>query len=403
MIGTPRSKHFRAMRWVELFAAASVVATCLFATVSFADEYSTISQSTVLGRTTGIPTGIATAFLPEQTPDEDIGRVDFVTEAAFYFKNMELFGLEEVEGETLFGVLLPLRFQYRADARLQFEVGAILGADYGDDERVNVTEPLVRLTYAPKTDLFLVAGTIHPTHWIHDALVDDTNKLRGRAEQGVQLRIDRARFKQDIWANWRIRETGVRAEEFEIAAANQLRLIDNVLWLDAQGIWSHAGGQISSDSRLEHSLGFLVGASLGTGRRSGFVTIDDARLFGRYLYSIESGRGIDRDTGSGWEIAAATTLPLGKTTRGRIHASYFAGHGLEAERGDPLYLIDDYIQLGGSLLFRPLPGLGIETGILGQWTDDELNFTYTVNFVWGQGFATPIRAIPVAPVAPAVR
>lgn len=49
--------------------------------------------------------------------------------------------------------------------------------------------------------------------------------------------------------------------------------------------------------------------------------------------------------------------------------------------------------LGGSLLFRPLPGLGIETGILGQWTDAELNFTYTVNFVWGQVFTTPLRSI----------
>ncbi|MEO1916046.1 MAG: hypothetical protein ABGW98_19575, partial [Myxococcales bacterium] len=88
---------------------------------------------------------------------------------------------------------------------------------------------------------------------------------------------------------------------------------------------------------------------------------------------------------------ASTTIPIGETKTARIHASYFSGHGLEAERGDPLYRIDDYIQLGGSLVFRPLRGLGIETGILGQWTDDELNYTYTVNFVWGQGFATPIR------------
>jgi hypothetical protein len=254
---------------------------------------------------------------------------------------MELFGLDEVEGETLFGVLLPLRFQYRADARLQFELGAILGADYGDSKRVNVTEPLVRLTYSPSPEVYVVAGTIHPTHWIHDALVDDTNKLRGRAEQGVQLRVDRAHFKQDVWVNWRIREERVRAEEFEIALANQLRLLDDTLWLDAQGIWSHAGGQISLDDRLEHSIGFLVGASLGCGPSFALIPIEEARLSARYLYSIESGRGIERDTGSGWEVAASTTIPIGETKAARIHASYFSGHGLEAERGDPLYRIDD--------------------------------------------------------------
>ncbi len=382
------SNLFDVLVWAGL---GVTVLLCVAPQAALADEYSTLSQSTVLGRTTGIPTGTSAVFAPADATDEEIGRVDFITEAAFYFKNMELFGLDEVEGETLFGVLLPLRFQYRADARLQFELGAILGADYGDSKRVNVTEPLVRLTYSPSPEVYVVAGTIHPTHWIHDALVDDTNKLRGRAEQGVQLRVDRALFKQDVWVNWRIREERVRAEEFEIALANQLRLLDDTLWLDAQGIWSHAGGQISLDDRLEHSIGFLVGASLGCGPSFALIPIEEARLSARYLYSIESGRGIERNTGSGWEVAASTTIPIGETKTARIHASYFSGHGLEAERGDPLYRIDDYIQLGGSLVFRPLRGLGIETGILGQWTDDELNYTYTVNFVWGQGFATPIR------------
>jgi hypothetical protein len=116
-------------------------------------------------------------------------------------------------------------------------------------------------------------------------------------------------------------------------------------------------------------------------------------LGGRFFYSIKSGRGIERETGLGWETSLVLTTPVGRTTQGRIHASYYAGSKFLGERGDPLYYLGRYIQLGGSLLFSPLPGLGIETGILGQWTDAELNFTYVVNFVWGEAFATPLRKV----------
>ncbi|MCH7867330.1 MAG: hypothetical protein IH881_06500 [Myxococcales bacterium] len=142
-------------------------------------------------------------------------------------------------------------------------------------------------------------------------------------------------------------------------------------------IWNHAGGQISTSDRLEHNLSFMVGGSfggpIGKSSRCDRGCIDGLRLAGRFFYSIKSGRGIERQTGTGWEASAALTTPLSQTIRGRLHASYFGGSSLLGERGDPLYRLDRYAQLGGSLLFRPLPGLGIETGILGQWTDAELN------------------------------
>lgn len=374
---------------------AVVVLACglLWASNALAEEFSNFSASTVLGRNTGIPTGTPNPFDPETVAAEEIGRVDFVVEAAFYFKNKEIFGLDEVEGETLFGVLLPLRFRYRAHERLQFEVGVVLGEDFGDSERFNVAEPLVRLGYSPTPLVHLVAGTIYPTHWIHDGLVDDTNKLRGRAEQGLQVRVDRTRLKQDLWINWRVRETGVRAEEFEIASSNQLRLFQERLWLDYHMIWNHAGGQITASDRLEQNLSFMTGGSIGKQSRCDPGCLDELRLAGRYFYSIKSGRGISRETGSGWEVSMVLMRPVSQTIRGRLHTSYFEGNQFLGERGDPLYRLDRYAQLGGSLLFRPLPGLGIETGILGQWTDSELNYTYSVNFVWGQAFATPLRKI----------
>lgn len=360
-----------------------------------ADERSTFRNSSVLGFNYGLATG--TSEVPLQAPGSEaaVGRVDFLAESAFYFKNMELLGLEEVEGETLFGMLLPLRFRYRADAKVQFELGAILGEDFGDADRVNVAEPLVRLTFAPGTPdtrVYIIAGTILPTHWMHDALLDDTRKLRGRAEQGVQLRVDRRRYKQDLWVNWFIRETGAEPEEFEIASSSQGRFFDDRLRVDGQLIWVHAGGQITESDRLENNLIYLGGASVGRARDCSAPCVADVRLAGRFLYATKSGRDLNRETGMGWEVELISVLPIDATIEGRIHASYFRGNDLILERGDPLYQLDEYAQLGGTLVFHPARGLAVETGILGQWTDDELNFTYRVNFMWGEAFATPLRA-----------
>lgn len=173
------------------------------------------------------------------------------------------------KGKPCFGVLLPLRFRYRAHERLQFELGVLLGEDFGNSKRLNLAEPLIRLGYSPRPAVHLVVGTLYPTHWIHDGLVDGTNKFRGRGEQGGQLRVDRTGLKQDLWINWRVRETGIRAEEFEIASSNQLRLMQERLWLDAQMIWNHAGGQISASGRLEHNLSFMLGGSIGNQAHSG--------------------------------------------------------------------------------------------------------------------------------------
>lgn len=349
-------------------------------------EYSLFAQSSVLGRNTGVPSGTGRATT-------SVGDVDFILESAFYFKNLELFGLDAVEGETLFGVLMPLRIRYRAAPGLSFELGAVVGEDFGDDERLNVAEPLIRLIYSPSEQSHIVAGTLYPTHWIHDALLDDTQKLRGRGEQGLQLRFDGPRFKQDLWINWSVRETGIRAEEFEIASSGQLRFLEDQLRLDLHAIWVHAGGQISLDDRLEHNLVFMLGGTWDAA--STLVSIEDLaalRLTARLLYASKSGRNIDKINGLGWEIALDAQYQLRSHVEWRVHASYFSGDDLPLDRGDPLYTLDEYIQLGGTLLFRPLAGLAVETGIVGQWTEGKLNFGYQVNFVWGEQFATPFRA-----------
>jgi hypothetical protein len=70
----------------------------------------------------------------------------------------------------------------------------------------------------------------------------------------------------------------------------------------------------------------------------------------------------------------------------RVLGAFFDGDNLLARRGDPLYGLDRYGQLGGAVLFTLPAGIRIETGIVGQYTDDLVNYTFAVNFAWGQAF-----------------
>ncbi len=358
-----------------------------------AADYSILSESTVIGRNYGLP-GVGPGV-----PKTPVGEVDVLIETAWYFKNMELLGLDTINGETLYGVLVPMRFLYRQSSDLQIEIGAVLGQDFGDSDRLSTTDPLFRLSYEPTDDVFIIAGTILPTHWIHDAILDDTWKLRGPVEQGFQLRVDRRRFKTDTWINWRVKESQWDPEEFEIASSNQLRFFDEGLWLDLQAMWSHVGGQITLSERLENNLSYNAGASWGVDSIEAMGLLSGFRIGGHLLYTRVDGRNLDTETGHGWEVTGALDFDLPFDILGRIDASYFSGNDVRTFRGDSLYWLDNYTQFGGVLVFKPLTGIQIETGIAGQHTDSELNFSYWVNITWGGAFKTGLKPRLAAPSA----
>jgi hypothetical protein len=52
-------------------------------------------------------------------------------------------------------------------------MGALVGHNFGDDNQLDIADLIIRLVIEPFDDLFFMAGTLFPTHWIHDALYDD--------------------------------------------------------------------------------------------------------------------------------------------------------------------------------------------------------------------------------------
>jgi penicillin-binding protein 2 len=122
-----------------------------------------------------------------------------------------------IDGQTIIGFLALVRVRYRADEALAVEAGAVPGHKFGDEDELDVAEPLVRLAYEPRDGVYLIGGTIIRTRLAHDALLDEVHDFR-EAERGLEVRVDRDWLKPEAWINWRIREDEFTAEEFEVGS-----------------------------------------------------------------------------------------------------------------------------------------------------------------------------------------
>jgi hypothetical protein len=366
------------------FVAA--LAGLFLCSATFAQEFSAISQSTIIGRNMGYPTGTPRPDWPENLAgNTPVGNLDFVFETAVFAKDLEFDG--KVKGQTFIGFLAPVRLRYRVHEQVTIEAGAVLGHNFGDKNSLDVVEPLVRLVYEPKNNLFVIAGTIIPTHWIHDALLDDLQKFRQPAEQGFQFRADRAHWKNDTWINWRVREGSFNGEKFEVGNATQLR------WWGARGdlqvLDHHTGGQNyqGPHTTLNQIAGY-AGGSFGTQGTDWFAQdswIQDIRVHGGYFVSSDS--ALADKHGTGWEIGASADLQVCERALVHPFVSYFRGDNFSAVRGDILYSnYKRYAQGGVNLVFKLPAGLCAEAGLVMQPSDNDLNYSFQINLVWGRGF-----------------
>ena len=345
-----------------------------------AEEFSLIDNSSILGQNYGF------ADQTREGTETPVGEIDLVVETAVFFKNLELIDLGELDGETFFGAIVPVRARYAASDSISIEIGAVLGQNFGDDDSIDEIEPLIRIVAEPADDVFIIGGTLAQTHWIHDALLDDTARYRDLTEQGLQVRVDRAGWKQDNWINWRVREGEVDAEEFEIGNASQLRLLNDLVRLDAEVLWAHAGGQISTSRQVDDNFVGRIGGSVGVSEPGGIRWIEDLRLGVHGLGSSFSTKDTDSVTSSGVEVKAEAELAPNDSTRLRVHGSFYSGDGLIAERGDPLYGFDEYAQLGASAVWSLGENLQIEAGGAAQHANEQLNWSALISLSWGATF-----------------
>ena len=365
--------------WRAAIGATTMLTASVFSGAQ-AQEQSLISESTVVGENYGYPTGT-----PGQS-ETDVGNVDLIVEAAVFFKNHELIDLGLIEGETFYGAIVPLRARWAPTKNVTIELGAELAQNFGDDNSLETIEPIIRIVAEPADNIFVIGGTILPTHWSHQALFDDVNKFRRNAEQGLQFRADLPYWKQDLWLNWRVREEAIDAEEFELGNSTQFRFFDDTLRLDGQVHWTHAGGQISSSDRLENNLIALFGASAGVHEPMNMDNVKDLRLGANYIMSSDDSRVTPKIDGNGYEVYAESVIATGEENALHLRLSWFEGDDFIARRGDPLYSLEQYGQIGATHIWKVGENLNLEVGGVVQQTDDVTNWSASVNLTFGTAF-----------------
>jgi len=341
----------------------------------FSEEWPITVDSTIVGQDYGYPSG---------TPLQGRTRLrglDLVFETTFFLKNLEIVNLP-IDGETFIGFLTPLRLRYRAHKQLTLEAGAILGHNFGDDRGIDEVEPLFRLVHEPSRNVFIIAGTIIKTHPIHEALYDDVNAFRRVAEQGFQLRSDLGSLKEDIWINWKVRETPSRSERFEFGNSTEIRY--KSLRLNGQLFWAHTGGQKNIENRLENNITLLAGGSYGL--PTSIRDIKEIRVGGYYLHNYDYIRDQRESSGEGFEVRITADIRASDNTSITLFTAYFNGDGLLSREGDPLYTMDEYAQFGTDIIFNLPGGLRINLGLVGQFVEGKFVHTEQLYLSWGRAF-----------------
>jgi hypothetical protein len=346
---------------------------------SFAYEFPAFTQSTVAGSNTGYPDGVSGQSQPVA------GSLDLVAETLFFMKNLEFPDI----GRTFIGYRAPLRFRYRAHDSLTLEAGVNLGHNYGDEDQLYATDPLVRLVFEPTQDVYVVAGSLISTHPIHDALFDDAYVYQQGAEQGLQLRVDGRRFKQDLWVNWKQRETATRPEKLDFGSVSQWR--NGGFWLDGQLFGVHTGGQLNNpDNPVAHvvdlNIGLLVGGSYGWRFEQ---RLREIRVGAYYLFDSDKpdpDSAQDNSTASGVELRVNFDTRPTENTDLNVFASYYNGDALLIREGDPLYRNKEYAQLGTSALFKLPAGLQVNLGFTLHYYDDTFGHSEEIYFSWARAF-----------------
>ena len=92
----------------------------------------------------------------------------------------------------------------------------------------------------------------------------------------------------------------------------------------------------------------------------------------------------------GWEAEIGLeTQPRDRVGVG-YHASYFDGDEFGALRGDPLYGLSSYTQLGGTLTAEMTGSRRAEAGVVLQYGQGMFNGSFLMDFVWGRHFPVPV-------------
>lgn len=261
----------------------------------------------------------------------DSGRLTLWLQGLTYFRNNEYFN-PPAAGYTLIGYQFIPRLSLQLGPRLRAEAGLFVRQEHGDHPIIRQVMPIFTLQ-ARLDSLEIVMGTLQGSlsHGLIEPLYHFENLIQRRIEQGLQLRYKRGPLRIDTWLNWvRYLPPGANfKEEFLVGSVNSYtpRMSGPVqAQLHLQVLFSHRGGQISTDTSAGHTaLHLAPGFSLYT---RGWPQLRLDYYFVHYATSQK----LDYMRGQGHYPNLSLNWP-----RLRLMASYWQGCRFVSAWGDPRF------------------------------------------------------------------
>ena len=330
--------------------------------------------------------------------------LEFVIDNNTFLKNLEYNDITEiVKGETLAGNITKPYFTYHFKKGVKAELGLILNIPFGDENRVDEIDPMISLHYDVLPGWRITAGTLHRDHPLLDALFNDDLEFIDPAEQGFQIRAKTKHLRQDFWIDWERRETSNRREKFSLGNYTQYRW--DGFMIDGQILWNHKGGQKNNGGEVSNNLGLAFGGGVTFTPPAG--TRSMLKRFGlnlHYIYTSDKPRSlkvaVEPDSTSGgvltelFAVIGDTDVFLkvwkGSRDRGSDNGQTLVStpflDGLRADKGDPLYRADDFVQVGFSRSWQITDEVEILASIEATQVSGQLVHVDTVSVRWHEVF-----------------
>jgi hypothetical protein len=131
------------------------------------------------------------------------------------------------------------------DDRYRIQLGVLAQKGYGDEEGFGVTEPWIQLLWQPARRYTVILGNLDIPHYYFPALFFPANYVLDKPfETGAQLLHRRENWYDDLFINYRLKDTPEHQEKFDLGFVHRNQW--KFLRLNYQSHWTHQGGTLFS-------------------------------------------------------------------------------------------------------------------------------------------------------------
>lgn len=276
-------------------------------------------------------------FIDESIPQKlDSGKLSLQIFNNNFFKNNEYFN-KFVDGYTLLGFQFHPEIQYAPSSKVLFSAG-VYGLKYsGKDNFTNVL-PTFFAHYKPTDNFSLTLGTLQGTnaHELPEPLFGFDRYFENHVENGIQMLLNNAFVKADIWLNWEsfILKNDPYQEKLTFGISSMSKPFKG-FYIPLYIIVTHRGGQINAregESFIETLAN--VASGLNYEWSTGVKWPKKVQL--EYLHLLYNNLSPTKLQPYDYGYAIYPSLKL-KSEHIHIFMGYFNGKSFITPRGEPIF------------------------------------------------------------------